>query len=62
MAEQVSRVLGEEGPLPECVAVAPGALARALQALAIPTAVAPPGVVPDARPLLQAVLARSTKQ
>ncbi|CAK1549532.1 unnamed protein product [Leptosia nina] len=62
MAEQVSRVLGEEGPVPECVAVAPGALARALQALAVPTAVAPPGVVPDARPLLQAVLARAAKQ
>ncbi|CAH4031469.1 unnamed protein product [Pieris brassicae] len=62
MAEQVSRVLGEEGPLPECVAVAHGSLARSLQALAIPTVVAPPGVVPDARPLLQAVLARATKQ
>ncbi|XP_038206438.1 phosphofurin acidic cluster sorting protein 1 isoform X2 [Zerene cesonia] len=62
MAEQVSRVLGEEGPVPECVAVAPGALARALQALAVPAAIAPPGVVPDARPLLQAVLARAAKQ
>ncbi|XP_050665625.1 phosphofurin acidic cluster sorting protein 1 [Leptidea sinapis] len=62
MAEQVLRVLGDDGPVPECVAVAPAGLARALQALAVPTAVAPPGMLPDARPLLQAVLARATKQ
>ncbi|VVC87668.1 unnamed protein product [Leptidea sinapis] len=57
-----SGVLGDDGPVPECVAVAPAGLARALQALAVPTAVAPPGMLPDARPLLQAVLARATKQ
>ncbi|XP_045776746.1 phosphofurin acidic cluster sorting protein 1 isoform X9 [Maniola jurtina] len=62
MLEQVSRILGEEGPVPECVAVAPSSMARVFQALAVPVVLAPPGVTPDVRPLLHALLARATKQ
>ncbi|XP_032521133.2 phosphofurin acidic cluster sorting protein 1 isoform X2 [Danaus plexippus] len=62
LLEQVSRVLGEEGPGPECVAVAPPGLVRALHALGVPTVPSPPAAVPDARPLLQALLARAAKQ
>ncbi|CAH0728128.1 unnamed protein product, partial [Brenthis ino] len=57
--EQVSMVLGEEGPVPECVAAAPAALARALAALGVPTVLAPGG---DARALVHALLARAAKQ
>ncbi|XP_069360830.1 phosphofurin acidic cluster sorting protein 1 isoform X5 [Maniola hyperantus] len=62
MLEQVSRILGEEGPVPECVAVAPSSMARVFQALAVPVVLAPPGVTPDVRPLLHALLARAAKQ
>ncbi|CAG9565183.1 unnamed protein product [Danaus chrysippus] len=62
LLEQVSRILGEEGPGPECVAVAPPGLVRALHALGVPTVPSPPAAVPDARPLLQALLARAAKQ
>ncbi|XP_037294264.1 phosphofurin acidic cluster sorting protein 1 isoform X8 [Manduca sexta] len=57
LTEQVGRLLGEEGPLPECVALATGAGAAALHALAVPTLAAH-----DARPLLHALYTRATKQ
>nr|XP_026491010.1 phosphofurin acidic cluster sorting protein 1 isoform X3 [Vanessa tameamea] len=62
MLEQVSRVLGEEGPLPECVALVPSGLARVFQALAVPAVLAPPAAAPDARAFLHALLARAAKQ
>ncbi|XP_068619241.1 phosphofurin acidic cluster sorting protein 1 isoform X2 [Battus philenor] len=62
LMEQVTRVLGEEGPVPECVAVAPSSAALALQALAVPSVIVAPPAVPDARPLLQAIYARAAKQ
>ncbi|XP_039757674.1 phosphofurin acidic cluster sorting protein 1 isoform X6 [Pararge aegeria] len=62
MIEQVTRFLGEEGPVPECVAVAPSSMARVFQALAVPAVLAPPGVMPDVRPFLHALLARAAKQ
>ncbi|CAG4931043.1 unnamed protein product [Parnassius apollo] len=62
LMEQVSRVLGEDGPVPECVAIAPSGAALALQALAVPTVIVAPPAVPDARPLLQAIYARAAKQ
>ncbi|XP_013170962.1 PREDICTED: phosphofurin acidic cluster sorting protein 1 isoform X2 [Papilio xuthus] len=62
LVEQVGRVLGEEGPVPECVAVCGPAAALALQALAVPALVLAPPQVPDVRPLLQAIYARAVKQ
>ncbi|XP_046971143.1 phosphofurin acidic cluster sorting protein 1 isoform X3 [Vanessa cardui] len=62
MLEQVGRVLGEEGPLPECVALVPSGLARVFQALAVPAVLAPPAAAPDARAFLHALLARAAKQ
>ncbi|XP_013161867.1 PREDICTED: uncharacterized protein LOC106113580, partial [Papilio xuthus] len=61
LVEQVGRVLGEEGPVPECVAVCGPAAALALQALAVPALVLAPPQVPDVRPLLQAIYARAVK-
>ncbi|KAJ0173811.1 hypothetical protein K1T71_010960 [Dendrolimus kikuchii] len=56
MMEQISRLLGEEGPIPECIAVAPaGGVANALHALGVPTIVVPWPHTPDVRPLLQAL-------
>ncbi|CAH2094290.1 unnamed protein product [Euphydryas editha] len=62
MLDQLARVLGEEGPPPEAVALAPGGFARVFQALAVPALLAPPALAPDARALLHALLARATKQ
>ncbi|KAM3958117.1 LOW QUALITY PROTEIN: phosphofurin acidic cluster sorting protein KrT95D [Aphomia sociella] len=63
MLEQVSRLLGEEGPVPECVAVSPtGTMAAALGALGVPVLAVPPPHTPDVRPLLQVLLQRLTKQ
>ncbi|CAH2045973.1 unnamed protein product, partial [Iphiclides podalirius] len=62
LMEQVARVLGDEGSVPECVAVAPSSAAMALQALAVPAVIFAPPAVPDARPLLQALYARAVKQ
>ncbi|XP_041968996.1 phosphofurin acidic cluster sorting protein 1 isoform X2 [Aricia agestis] len=62
MAEAVARALGEEGPVPEVAAVAPASLARVFAALAVPVALAPAPLVPDARPLLQTLMARAAKQ
>lgn len=60
--EQISRLLSEDSPLPECIAVAPaGVLSSALAALHIPTLCAPCPHVPDARPLLQALYSRTNK-
>ncbi|KAI8425373.1 hypothetical protein MSG28_007132 [Choristoneura fumiferana] len=41
MVEQISRLLGEDGPLPECVALATAGAAPALHALGVPAVVAP---------------------
>lgn len=61
--EQLSRILNDETPIPECIAVAPaGPLANALHALAVPTLAVPWPHVPDVRPLLQALYSRTTKQ
>lgn len=61
--EQLSRILSDDAPVPECVAVAPvGPLANALHALAVPTLTVPAAHVPDVRPLLNALYARITKQ
>ncbi|XP_061721464.1 phosphofurin acidic cluster sorting protein 2 isoform X2 [Cydia pomonella] len=62
MLEQISRLLGDDAPLPECVAVAPPGAAGALHALGVPTIVTPAPHAPDARPLLQALYARAGKQ
>ncbi|XP_063367209.1 phosphofurin acidic cluster sorting protein 1 isoform X4 [Cydia amplana] len=62
MLEQISRLLGDDAPLPECVAVAPPGAAAALHALGVPTIVTPAPHAPDARPLLQALYARAGKQ
>ncbi|XP_063627543.1 phosphofurin acidic cluster sorting protein 1 isoform X6 [Cydia splendana] len=62
MVEQISRLLGDDAPLPECVAVAPPGAAGALHALGVPTIVTPAPHAPDARPLLQALYARAGKQ
>ncbi|XP_050354323.1 phosphofurin acidic cluster sorting protein 1 isoform X1 [Nymphalis io] len=62
MLEQLNRVLGEDGPLPECVALVPSGLARVFQALAVPAVPAPPAAAPDARAFLHALLARAAKQ
>ncbi|XP_063539083.1 phosphofurin acidic cluster sorting protein 2 [Cydia strobilella] len=62
MLEQISRLLGDDAPLPECVAVAPPGAASALHALGVPTIVTPAPHAPDARPLLQALYARAGKQ
>ncbi|XP_063387366.1 phosphofurin acidic cluster sorting protein 1 [Cydia fagiglandana] len=62
MVEQISRLLGDDAPLPECVAVAPPGAAGALHALGVPTVVTPAPHAPDARPLLQALYARAGKQ
>ncbi|XP_073950823.1 phosphofurin acidic cluster sorting protein 1-like [Choristoneura fumiferana] len=62
MVEQISRLLGEDGPLPECVALATAGAAPALHALGVPAVVAPAPQAPDARPLLQALYSRAGKQ
>ncbi|XP_037876315.1 phosphofurin acidic cluster sorting protein 1 isoform X5 [Bombyx mori] len=63
MMEQISRLLAEDGPAPECVAVVgAGGVATALHALAVPTVVVPWPHAPDVRPLLQALYSRPVKQ
>ncbi|XP_037876312.1 phosphofurin acidic cluster sorting protein 1 isoform X2 [Bombyx mori] len=62
MMEQISRLLAEDGPAPECVAVVgAGGVATALHALAVPTVVVPWPHAPDVRPLLQALYSRPVK-
>ncbi|XP_049877556.1 phosphofurin acidic cluster sorting protein 2 isoform X2 [Pectinophora gossypiella] len=62
MMEQIARLLGEEGPIPECIALAPaGAAASAFHALGVPCIVVPSPHAPDARPLLQALYSKTTK-
>ncbi|CAH0756209.1 unnamed protein product [Diatraea saccharalis] len=61
VSEQVWRAVGEEGPVPECVGVAPaGAPAAAIQALGAACVVSGPHA-PDARHLLHALYARTAK-
>ncbi|XP_026760900.3 phosphofurin acidic cluster sorting protein 2 isoform X2 [Galleria mellonella] len=60
--EQVSQLVGEEGPVPECVGVArAGPLAAALAALGVPVLPVPAPHTPDVRPLLQLLLQRLNK-
>ncbi|XP_026314889.1 phosphofurin acidic cluster sorting protein 1 [Hyposmocoma kahamanoa] len=61
--EQVTRLLGEEGPVPECIAIAPaGAAASAFHAIGVPCIVVPSPHAPDARPLLTALYSKTAKQ